>query len=88
MFLNVPAPDSRVPEPSSVPPGKAKFPGLAAMRIGVFIIMARAVASPSGMITEGAVTGPDNKDGIVYRVGFQDLSAGNFKTVAAGRNRT
>jgi hypothetical protein len=35
------------------------------------------------MITEGAVTGPNIKDGIVYRVGFQDLSAGIFKTAAA-----
>ncbi len=35
------------------------------------------------MIAEGAETDPDSKDGIVYRLGFQDLSAGIFKTAAA-----
>ncbi len=53
------------------------------MRIGVFIIMAGAAAAPSRMIGEGAETGPDSNDGIVYRLGFQDLSAGIFKTAAA-----
>ena len=72
-----------MPEASSAPPGKASFPGLAAMRIGVFIIMAGAAATPSRMIGEGAETGPDGNDGIVYRLGFQDLSAGIFKTAAA-----
>ena len=72
-----------MPEASSAPPGKASFPGLAAMRIGVFIIMAGAAATPSRMIGEGAETAPDGNDGIVYRLGFQDLSAGIFKTAAA-----
>ena len=53
------------------------------MRIGVFIIMAGTAAAPSRMIGEGAETGPDSNDGIVYRLGFQDLSAGIFKTAAA-----
>ncbi len=77
-----------MPEAPPSPPGKASFPGLAAMRIGVFIIMAKAVAAPLRMIAKCALTGPDSKDGIVYRLGFQDLSAGIFKAAAAGRNRT
>ncbi len=36
------------------------------------------------MIAEGAETGPVSNDGIVYRLGFQDLSAGIFKTAPAG----